>query len=278
MSSDTGWRWLGRAMRSVLDTELRKWSSLLVADAFIGARYSYVELDGGWCGVAFSPREPGEPVSGLENATPRYLARLVERGLGGGAASLALAALNAATMAWIYETPDPPILLEKELGSVIGFRGDESVAVIGYMRGVVDEVLPRVRRVYVVEMSDELRREAEKRYKGYERVQVLGVENATRVLGAASILVVTGSALLYPGILLEQLRAARNTRERVIVGPTSSFHPRLAARLGFTLVGGVYIDPSLCSILRWHVAGGGGLHSLRRGSKAPLVPRFFARP
>ena len=274
MSSRDEWGWLGRALRSVLDSELRRWGGLRLFDAFIGPRYSYVELDGGWCGIAYSPRETGRVVEELEHATPRYLARLVERGLGGGAASLALAAANAATMAWIYETPDPPILIEARLSDFIELRSDDVVAVIGFMRGVVEELANRANRVYVIELSEELRQEA----SGISGVEVLSAEDGMKVLPQVSVLVATGSALLYPAIFRQQLAKARNARERVIVGPTSSFHPRLARLLGLTGLGGVYIDPSLCRILRWHIAGGGGIHSFRRrGSKAPLLPRFFAR-
>jgi uncharacterized protein (DUF4213/DUF364 family) len=278
LNIDTAWRILGKAMREVLDSALRKWAGLRIADAFLGARYSYVELVGGWCGVAYVPgHDLGREVDVLEEATPRLLARLVERGFGRGAASLALAAINAATMAWIYESLDPPVIVEKRLSDIVGAGRGDKVVVLGYMRGIVDEFLEAGAEVYVSEIGEDLYPEAARdaESKGFT---VISRDEAEHYLKKATIMVASGSALLYPELTLRELKAASNARERVFVGPTSSFHPLLGRKIGVTLVGGVYIDPSMCNMVRWHVAGGGGLHSFRRkGAKAPLLPKIYIR-
>ncbi|KSW12508.1 hypothetical protein CF15_07245 [Pyrodictium occultum] len=275
MEAGEPWRRLSRALLEALDGPLRRWAGLRLADAFAGLSHVYLELEGGWCGVSLVPRWlPLEPLDAvLEDATPRMLARLAARG-GGLAAAFAVAAVNAATGAWIECSPEPGVAVQRTgLASLLRVERGDTVVMLGYMPGLAGELAARGARVAVAELDPSLLSEAER--AGYPVLR--SMEETLEALRAADIVVASGSAVLDPPRLLKELAAAGAARERVLAGPTSSFHPLVAGRLGATLVAGTYIDRSVCRELRWAVAAGAGPHSLERRRRARLV-KWVARP
>lgn len=274
MHQRSAWRMLSRALLEALDGPLRRWAGLGVVDAFAGRSHVYVELEGGWCGVSLVPHWlPVEPLDErLEDATPRMLARLAGRGLP-LAAAFAVAAVNAATSAWIECTAEPGVEVQRRsLAELVGVGHGDRVVLLGYMAGLARELGVAGAEVLVAELDPALRGEA--RSAGYPVLETL--EETLGALRSASLVVASGSAVLDPPRLLEEFAAARAARERVLVGHTSSFHPVVGARLGATIVAGTYIDRSVCRELRWTVAAGGGPHRAEARRRIRLV-KWVAR-
>ena len=228
-----------------------------------------MEIEGGWCGAALTPRWLSPSPRGLPPLepgaeTPRSLARLAQRTRNPLAAALAAAAASAATSAWIASKPLPPnIHVETRrhgLLDAIAPRPGEEAVLLGYMPPLARSLSRRGVRLTVVELDEELAGEA--RRDGYPTILGSGPD-ALEAVEKADIVIFTGSALEDPETLLREAGAARNARVLGLVGATSSFHPLAAERLGFNLQAGIYIDARLCPRLRAAVAAGHGVHAAR---------------
>lgn len=275
---EDAWRRLSQTLREALDGPLREYASLYVTSYVVGIKLVYVRLEGGWCGVSFSPacqngKEPDVPLLGI---TPRMLVRLVEKERSPTAAALALAAVNAATSALIGERGmAPPLRVARSSTDVVEaarVKKGDTVIFFGFMRSLAEASRQRGARVYVVELSSKLAREAAS--LGFHAI--FDAEKALKLVRKADVVFFSGSSLLYPSITLTEVQEAIGARERVLVGRTSSFHPLVSRRLGFTIQGGIFIDRSLC----WHVEKvvslGGGLRSpkLRKATVVKWLARL----
>ncbi|ABM80221.1 Rossmann-like domain-containing protein [Hyperthermus butylicus] len=268
------WLRLARALRSELDSSLRSWAGLPVVDYFIGFQYAYVQLEGGWCGVAAAPYWSGrrhEPLAeALEDATPRMLARLVEKTANSLAASLALAAVNAATNAWIECTTEPGIEFGLDALDLVK-SGSGTVILVGYMAPIARKLRKMGYKVYVTELERRLVAKA-----SIDGFPVIGGLELEHVAANADMFVVSGAALIDPPSLFPLLESARSA-EIVLVGASSSFHPRIAWRLSASIVAGIYIDRTVCSYVRRAVAQGGGPYMVERSWGVRLVKWAAAR-
>jgi hypothetical protein len=264
---ESPWGIITRPLFEALNSPLRAWAGQRVVDAFIGIKRTYVELEGGWCGVSLTPlwrkERPKYPLRLLEE-TPRSLVRRVEREENSYVASLAISAVNAATAAWLASTEAPQVRVLRRgqsILSVLGVKKGDYVVVLGYMRGIALDAKKLGARVLVSDFSRELLRRAE--LDGFPAIP----GDSAKVLEEvekASVVVFSGSSLLDAEHTVEEIRAARSARLRLLVGATSSFHPLIAERLGFNALAGVWFDPRVCLEVKSYIASGLGLHSVKR--------------
>ena len=261
------WRRVSSILREVLDGPLRRWASQRIADMVVGLKRTYVELEEGWCGVALTPRwlplrikarlQPGEE-------TPRRLVRLIESEESPLATVLATAAVNAATSAWIASTPFPKgIRFVRDTSSIIdsiNVEGNDKILLLGYMPAIAERLRAYTKRIVIADFDEQLLRKA--REKGFMTIHGSS-QHVLEEARHATILIVSGSAIADPPRLIRELDAAANARAKIIMGATSSFHPLVALRLGFTHMAGVWIDPRLCIEVKESAMMGKGLREVR---------------
>jgi len=258
-----------------LSGPLRRWASSRLAEAFIAATRVYVELEEGYCGVALTPRwlplRPLEPADLAPwKSTPRSLARLPQRRRTGLAAAAAVAAVNAATAAWMLETAGEPhasgieiLVGAASLAERLGIGPGDRVMMLGYMPGLAADISRRAAELVAADYEGELLAEARRR--GHKALDARSREEVVKAIGRATAVVFSGSAVLDPPTFLAEVEAARRSGARLValVGATSSFHPLVALRLGVDAVAGTLVEPSLCPRVRSTVAAGGGVHRVR---------------
>jgi uncharacterized protein (DUF4213/DUF364 family) len=255
------WRRVARAFTAELGSSLRRWASLRLVDYVVGLRYTYVELEGGWCGAAATPYWLGVERLGFldmraPQPTPNTLARMALETGHPLAFSLLIAAANAATSALIASQPTE-WLGPGDVASIVEELGARRVVMVGFM----EELAARLRRAGVeVEVAEADRQLAQR--ASLLGFRLLGGLQLFEALGKADAVVASGSMLVDPCTATEILEASRGPV--VLVGPTSSFHPRIACRLGASWVAGVYYDRRVCWALRRAVAQAGGPHSAGR--------------
>jgi len=240
----------------------------------VGAARAYVEIEAGYCGVSLTPRWlPPRPLppTAVEprRATPRSLARLVEKTGSPLAAALAVAAVNAATTAWMLETPGAPppgyTILRRgdSLPRRLGIESGDRVALLGYMPGLAEETVRMGADLRAADYDAGLLEEARRRR--HAAVDARDRAAVAEAIRWATVVVFSGSAVLDPATFLEEARLARRTGARLValVGATSSFHHLVAEKLGVDAVAGLVVEPSLCPRVRASAAAGGGVHRVR---------------
>ena len=190
-----------------------------IDDYSVGAKYAVVKLSSGTCGVAHYPHD-------VVSSTPR-VKRKDAFSVAGlalsdnlGERSLGVAAINALSWEAVPKSSvkhgDPIDSIDPE---------NKIVAMVGYFK----PLLPRfssARELRVIE-----RKEMEGTYPP---------SKAEEAIGTASIVIITGSALVYGGMedYLEYSKGAENV---IVMGPTSSMLPEPFFRRGADIVAGVEI-------------------------------------
>ncbi len=261
------WKIIAKTLFEALNSPLRTWAGQRVVEAFIGVKRTYVELEDGWCGVSLTPLwrrdRPRYPLRLLEE-TPRSLVRRIERERNSYIAALAIAAVNAATAAWLASTKTAQVRVlrrDQSLLSVLGVERGDYVVVLGYMRGIALDAKKLGARVLVSDFSKELLHRAE--LDGFPTIP----GDSARILEEiekASVVIFSGSSLLDAEHTIEEIRAAHSARLRLLVGATSSFHPLIAGKLGFNALAGIWIDSRVCPKVKSYIASGLGLRSVKR--------------
>jgi len=230
----------------LLDTHLRPWSSLDIRDFILGLNMAYVEVEGGYCGVAVVPRSVNPSYCSIGvHPTPRLLARAASQSL--ACSILAIALVNALTSSWIHYTPWSvrPVLASSYLERI---NSGDHVLLVGFMEKLAERLRSMNVLVSVLESSDDAKRLAER--KGFKVLS--GIEsNATYDHVLAS-----GTSIYDPERLRRLLSLAPPSGVRAIIGPTASFHPELARRLGANFLGGALIPRSLCEKVKTMVSLG----------------------
>ncbi|MET1101800.1 MAG: DUF364 domain-containing protein [Pyrodictiaceae archaeon] len=252
---------LSKILLEALNGPLRKWANTPIIDLVAGKKYSIVLLSGGWCGIAYSPppQKSQYRISGY--VTLRELARAADRDA--ILRSLALAGLNAVTSLWIYYTSGLKIIAETRLTKFIEDKCDKrgEALLVGFMKSTAEELRKLGFKVWVLEADRELRRSALE--KGFPVIT-----SPTEIVNNVDVVVVSGSSLILdPENTVNYFNQASSACIKSLVGPSSSFHPLIAKRLGVTLLGGIFIHPSLCWRIRSLVAQGYGYRSLSRAGK-----------
>ena len=237
------------------------WAKIPVERMFLGLQFSFARLSTGHVGIAFLPREEAVPVKHSlygERPTLRTLVRYADDSV--SARSLALSGIAAATNAWIESTPEPSIHVQrKPLHELVDLNKGDSVLIVGYMKPVVREFLAAGGKVIVAEKNRIMRLLGSEE----EKVEFVDEYEALDVASRVDILIVTGSSLLYPQLLVRLLKEASSAKCRALIGPTASLHPKIMDILGLDLLGGSYIHRSVSHIIERMVELGWGYHSFR---------------
>jgi len=243
-------------LTSLLRGPLAGYRGRRVVELIVGARFTLAVLDTGHVGVAYTP-EYWDPLGDEYSSEPSLeaLARRADEGPLHRAA--ALAAFSAATNAWIDS--GGRVRRCESIVAELGVSKGDRVMVVGFMRRVAEEAAARGARVIVAERSPQLLAAA--RSLGFS---VIGDADAPEYAGEVDHLIVTGSSLLYPGLLLALLREAAGARSRALIGPTANLHPAAIDLLGLTHIGGSFAPREASSHIRRRVMQGHGYHGFSR--------------
>ncbi|MFQ6080347.1 MAG: Rossmann-like domain-containing protein [Candidatus Bathyarchaeia archaeon] len=204
------------------ELELLKKPELLglrIDDYSVGMKYAVVKLSTGNCGVAYYPHDV---VSSTPRARRRDAFSVAELALSDnlGERSLGVAAINALSWEVIPKSSvrygDPTDSIDPR---------NKIVAMVGYF----EPLLPRfssARELRIIE-----RKEMEGAYPP---------SKAKEAIGSASIVIITGSALVYGG-MEDYLEYSKGAEDIIVMGPTSSMLPEPFFKRGADIVAGVEV-------------------------------------
>jgi uncharacterized protein (DUF4213/DUF364 family) len=243
--------------RAAGDALLRTWLSdlnqalagapMIVEDVRIGVFYTAAELDGGKVGVAFTPRDLGGevccPHSAAAGPNAGRLAGQSAWSLAAYALSplplrraLGVATLNALS-ALAFERHDPvggTSLRGMDALEAAGVSPTDRVALVGSFVPFIRALRGRVASLTVIDRHRDALR-------GDEVELGAPPERAIEAISQASILILTGSALVEGGVdtLLD---AALDARRVVIAGPTAPLWPPPFFARGVDVLAGIRVS------------------------------------
>ncbi|MBI2527961.1 MAG: DUF364 domain-containing protein [Candidatus Rokubacteria bacterium] len=228
-------------LRDVLHDE-----TATVADVRIGVFYTAAALGTGEAGAALTPRDQADTV-----CCPRSAAAAPQAGRLAGQDAWALAreatdrnslrravgvaVLNALSARALARAgvPGGALLPGVDALQAAGVRPEDRVAMVGAFVPFIKALKGRVAELWVVDRH----RDA---LKGDELPFWKSPEQALQVLGDASVVVITGSALVEGG-LDSLLAASCGARRVVMAGPTASAWPRPFFERGVHVLGGIRV-------------------------------------
>jgi hypothetical protein len=211
-------------MSSILEDELEllkrpELLGLRVDDYSIGVKYAVVKLSSGTCGVAYYPHD-------VVSSTPRVRRKdafsVAELALSDnlGERSLGVAAINA--LSW-EAVPKSLVRYGDPLDSID--PENKIVAMVGYFKPLLSR-FSSARELRIIER------------KGMEGTYPLS--KAEEAIRTASIVIITGSALVYGG-MEGYLECSRGAGDVIVLGPTSSMLPEPFFKRGADIVAGVEV-------------------------------------
>lgn len=249
--------------------------SLTVADVRIGVFYTGAQLSTGHTGVAFTPRGMTDTV-----CCPRSAAAAPPAGRLAGQDAWMLAeyatskiplrravgvavlnALSALAMSR-HGVPGGRLIAGMDALEAANVLANDRVAMVGGFVPFIKALKNQVAELWVVDKH----REA---LKPDELPFWRPPEQALDVLAQASVVVITGSALVEGGIE-ELLEAAQGARRIVLAGPTASPWPPTFFKWGVDILGGVEVLDGL-QILQVISEGGSGYFFQQEAQKVSLV-------
>lgn len=252
---------LREILEPLIEGPLAPWAKTPIERIFLGLRFSFARLSTGHIGIAFLPREEAVPIKHTlygERPTLRTLVRYADANV--STRSLALSGVAAATNAWIESTPEPGVHVQKKpLHELAGLSKGDSVLIVGYMKPVVREFLAAGGKVVVAEKNRILRLLSSEE----EKVEFVDEYEALDIAGRVDILIVTGSSLLYPQLLVRLLKEASSAKCKALIGPTASLHPKIMDVLGLDLLGGSYIHRNVSHIIERMIELGWSHHGFK---------------
>jgi uncharacterized protein (DUF4213/DUF364 family) len=212
----------------------------------IGVFYTAALLDTGHTGVAFTPRDLADTV-----CCPRSAAAAPPAGRMAGQRALDLAgeslsrsplrravgvavlnALSARAMER-YGVPGGRVIAGMDALDAVAIRRGDRVAMVGSFAPFIRALKAQGAPLSVVDRHPEA-------LKADERPYWVPPERAADVLAAASLVIVTGSALVEGGID-DLLTSCRQARAVVLAGPTASPWPGPFFERGVTVLGGIRV-------------------------------------
>lgn len=220
--------------------------SMVASDVRVGVFYTAARLQGGQVGIAFTPRSLTDTV-----CCPRSAATAPPAGrmAGENAWTLAqfalseiplrravgVAVLNALSVLAMerYGAIGARLLQGVDALDAAGISAKDSVAMVGAFIPFIKALKGHVEKLWVVDKHrDALNREELSLWRSPEQV--------SEILPLASIVIITGSALVEGGID-NLLHAASQARKIVLAGPTASpWHPPFFER-GVHVLGGIRV-------------------------------------
>lgn len=220
--------------------------SVTVADVRIGVFYTAVRLSSGSVGVAFTPREQSDTVCCPKTAAAAPPAGRMAGQDAWSLASYALspvplkravgvAVLNAlsAEASARHGVPGGRVLPGVDALETAAVQETDRVAMVGAFVPFIRALKGRVAELWVVDKH----REA---LKADEMRLWRSPQQASEVLSQATVVVITGSALVEGG-LDALLAAARPARRVVLAGPTASCWPPTFFARGVHVLGGIRV-------------------------------------
>ncbi len=248
---------LHEAIQEALRTVLRNYARLAILEIGLGRRFLYIHAENDVLGLAFAPQTEPLPAWLVEgNHTLEEVASLAwSHPL---LSSAALAAVNAATAALIDEHGIDAVDARHgvDVGAVIAATWPKArTAIVGYVPGVAQALRKHGLSITVYEDNEHHRREAES-----DGFQVFPGRQLIADIDNYELVVATGASLLDPLVVTATQMAGTGL---AIVGPTSSFHPAVAARLGASVLGGSYVPPEKREKVLRLVKAGQGFRRIR---------------
>ncbi|RUM47360.1 MAG: hypothetical protein DSY37_02955 [Hyperthermus sp.] len=247
---------LASALIEAFERHLSEFSRLVPVEVGLGRRFSYVYTDSGHLGLAYAPQD--EPIPAKILSAPSLIDIVRYAWQHPVASSLALAAANAA-MSALIDRDRGVVRFGGDVVEELGVGAGDRVALVGYVEGVASALIDRGARLVVYEDNPMHRRWA-------ERSGLTVLPGSQIVLGVEDYdyLIATGASLIDPRLVhvLLEARGKKSVRAAV-VGPSSSFHPYAAVRLGFNVIAGSYVPRVFRETVLRLVKAGYGFRAIR---------------
>lgn len=257
-------------LRNVLDDQ-----DQLVQAVQVGVFYTGVEISGGYTGVAFTPRGLTDTVCCPKTAAA---APPTGRMIGHHAWQLAdfafaesplrravgIATLNALSAMAISRRGIPGGSLHEGLDALeaAGAKPDDRVAMVGTFVPFIKKLKGRVAGLAIIDKHPEA-------LKPEERPFWIPPERSAEALGQASIVIISGSALVEGGID-NLLKAASNARRVIVAGPTTPLWPRPFLERGVYALAGISVRDS-AQLLRLIAEAGSGYFFDNAAKKVTVI-------
>jgi len=219
---------------------------VMVSEVRIGVFYTAVRLSSGHVGVAFTPRDLSDTV-----CCPRSAAAAPPAGRMAGQAAwlladyalspvplrraVGVATLNAlSTLAMTRcDLPQGHAHLGMDALSAADIQPEDRVVMVGAFIPFIKRLKGKVAALWVVDKHPQS-------LKAEERQLWRSPQHATEVLAQASVVIISGSALVEGG-LDALLGAAQQARQVVLAGPTASPWPPTFFARGVSVLGGIRV-------------------------------------
>lgn len=217
---------------------------LLVSSVRVGVFYTAAQISSGHVGVAFTPRDLSDAVCcpktaaagppagrmagrpGWEIADYARSQSVLRRAVG----VAALNAISALAMAR-YGVPEGELCPGLDALEAAEIGRDDRVTMVGAFLPFIKALRHRVENLWVVDKHPGA-------LKPEERSCWVPLEDANKFLAQASVVIISGSALVEGGID-ELLAASYRARRVVLAGPMASPWPPPFFRVGIHILGGI---------------------------------------
>ena len=202
---------------------------LKISRACVGISHTAAMIENGYVGLCHTPLEDmGQPIwepklrfhgaRALEIAQLANSLNMVER-------AIAIATLNALSQ-YVMDLEEREREFGVDVSDAIEVRGEDSAAVIGYMRPIVERLRAIAREVYLFERNPQLRGDA------------LPDALVDSILPKADVVVVSGASLVN-GTLDRLLELSKGARFVAVAGPTASVLPEPLFERDVKVVAGI---------------------------------------
>ncbi|MGH7906123.1 MAG: Rossmann-like domain-containing protein [Candidatus Binataceae bacterium] len=218
----------------------------LISDVRVGVFYTAVEITTADVGVAFTPRDlsdtvccpktaAGAPPAGRLIGTKAWETARYALAPSPLRRALGIATLNALSAAASHRYGLPEGVLHEKLDAMAAAQisSDDEVVMVGTFVPFIKALKGRVKSLRVVDKHPEA-------LKPSERHLWAPPERAAEALARATVVIISGSALVEGGID-ELLDASGAARVRVMAGPTTPLWPRPFFRRGIGVLGGIRV-------------------------------------
>ena len=217
---------------------------LKVEQVVIGLFYTGVRLSGGWGGVAYTPHEwivdslccpelQGRmPLTGKLSGMKAVDAMMLAQGGNLLLRAVGVAAINAASAPILFRENVYEVEYDADALKGVELRRDDRVVMIGAFKPYLQTLREKGVKLTVYEKNPALLKEL-----GLKEPETR-LEDALR---EADLVIVTGSAFVVSNIDEILLTDLGNSREVIVVGPSSSMVPDPLFKHGVTALGGLRI-------------------------------------
>ena len=247
-----------------------------VSDVRVGVFYTAAQITSGQTGIAFTPRGLSDTV-----CCPRSAAAAPQAGcLAGQDAwdlaqyafspvplrrAVGVAVLNALSALAMEQhgVPGGKLIPGMDALDAAGVRAEDQVAMVGGFIPFIKALKGKVEKLWVVDKHREALKEDELPFWRPP-------EQATEVLSQASVVVITGSALVEGGVD-ELLESAAQARRIILAGPTASPWPPTFFERGVDVLGGIRVHdgPRILQV----VSEGGSGYFFQDGAEKICIVR-----